>query len=144
MNAIEFLIKEHDKVKRILNEIEDDSKQFETKRRLFQEVGHALIRHENMEQDLWYPCFKNNNLLDERVKHLLTEEKHAEKAIKELSEVQAPADWEEKFAQFKKNVEHHAQEEEQMLFPAVKKILSEKELEKIGFEMNKYKQSHLH
>lgn len=142
MNAIQFLIKEHDHVRRILGEIEDDSHRDKTKRKMFDELCDDLLRHETMEHKVWYPHFNKNEKIDDTVRHLLSEEQHAEKAINQFKRIKNQAEWDEKFQQFKKDVEHHASEEEEKLFPKVKTILSEKELEMIGKKMWAFKREY--
>jgi hemerythrin superfamily protein len=139
MNAIEFLIKEHDRVRRGLSDISDKSHHYETKVKMFHQLCQELIRHETMEHKVWYPHFRNK--LNGTVKHLLTEEKNAETAIKQFETIKTQEAWEEKFSKFKKDVAHHAYEEEHQLFPEVKKILSEKDLEQIGKDMREFKNS---
>jgi hemerythrin superfamily protein len=139
MDAITFLLKEHDKVRKTFAEINDESHRDETKKEMFNALCQDLIRHETMEQKVWYPHFKNNEKLDDTVKHLITEEKSAANTIKEFEKIKTEPEWEEKFLKFKKDVEHHASEEEHKLFPVVKKILDEVELEKIGKEMQEFK-----
>lgn len=138
MNAIDFLLKEHNRVRSMLRTISDDSHHFATQKKQFQVLSKDLIRHETMEHQVWYPHFKEK--LPSTVTHLLSEEKHAEKAIKQMNELKTEEAWREHFLKFKNDVEHHAQEEENELFPEVAKLLSEKELEEIGLEMFDYKQ----
>lgn len=142
MNAIDFLIKEHNKVRKTFAEIADSSHHFETKKKMFSHLAAELIRHETMEHKVWYPHFKNDSRLDETVKHLVKEENHAEKAIKQLSGIDSEVTWEAHFKLLKNDVEHHAKEEENKLFPQVKKLLSETELEKIGEDMYEFKKQY--
>lgn len=142
MNAIDFLIKEHERVRTALADINNQSHHYETKKHLFNSLCNDLIRHETMEHQVWYPTFKNDSRLTDTVKHLLTEEKSAEKTIKQFDNIATQEAWEAKFIKFKKDVEHHASEEEKDLFPQVKKILSAEELEKIGKKMFEFKQNY--
>lgn len=142
MNAIEFLIQEHDKVRQILADIENKSHQYSEKRKIFDGLCHDLIRHETMEETVWYPYFQYNDKLDDEVKHLITEEKHAAKVIKEFEQITSESEFEKKFAKFKKDVEHHANEEETKLFPHVEKLLNETELEEIGRKMREFKENY--
>lgn len=137
MNAIDFLIKEHNQVRKMFADIEQDSYHFASQKKRFDTLANDLIRHENMEHQVWYPHFKNR--LPDEVKHLLTEEKHAEKAIKQLETLKTQETWEVHFLKLKNAVEHHAKEEETTLFPAVKRLLSQKELEEIGLKMHQFK-----
>lgn len=140
MNAIDFLIKEHNKVRSMLADITDGTHHFDTQKERFELLSHDLIRHENMEHEVWYPHFKNN--VPDTVRHLLKEEKNAEKEIKKIKELKTEAAWNEHLIKFKDDVEHHASEEEQKLFPEVKKILSEKQLLVIGADMLAYKRTY--
>ena len=56
-----------------------------------------------------------------------------------MSDLKTEEAWKKEFLKFKSAVEHHASEEETDLFPEVEKILSERELEKIGLEMFDFK-----
>lgn len=144
MNAIDFLIKDHNKVRAMLSEISDNSHRYETKRKMFEALSEDLIRHETMEHKTWYPHFKNDIRLREEVKHLLKEENNAEKAIKQFEGITNQQAWEEKFIKFRKDVEHHAQEEEHELFPEVKKLLDNIELTMIGKKMQEFKAQYRH
>ena len=142
MNAIEFLINEHKSVKKTLEDISDSSHRFETKQKMFANLCANLLRHEKMEHTVWYPHFKDSDKLDNTVKHLLIEEKSAENAIKAFDSIKTPEEWHIKFSKFKKDVVHHAQEEERDLFPQVKKILDEEQLNQIGRDMSEFKKQY--
>lgn len=138
MNAINFLTKEHDKVRKVLAEIKK-AQRYSTKQNKFKALCRELIIHENMEQKVWYPSFRNDKRLKKEVKHLVAEEKGAEKAITKCKGAKTEEAWKEKFAKFKKAVEHHAHEEEAILFPNVEEILTKKELDYLGKAMRKFK-----
>lgn len=138
MNAIDFLTKEHDKVRTMLADIADNSHQFETKKKRFDLLAEDLIRHEQMEHQVWYPHFKSK--LPDTVKHLVKEESYAEKAIKKLQAISSENSWNEHFIKFKQDVPHHADEEEHDLFTEVNKILSKSQLLEIGAKMFAFKQ----
>ncbi len=142
MNAIEFLIKEHNKVRKMLLDIADEKHHYETQKKQFERVSQELLRHEDMEHQIWYPHFKDK--LPQTIKHLVTEEKGAEKAIHKLNTLKTETAWKEHFLKFSEDVEHHAHEEEHDLFPEVQKILSQKELEDIGLKMHVFKMKHVH
>lgn len=137
MNAIDFLIKEHNRVRKMLQNINDGSYHYATQKKQFRLLAQDLLRHETMEHQVWYPHFKDK--LPSEVRHLLTEEQHAEKAIKKMADLKSEEAWKKEFLKFKSDVEHHANEEETELFPEVEKLLSEKELEQIGLEMFDFK-----
>lgn len=138
MNAILFLLNEHQKFRQIFKEISE--KPMETKNtEKFITLCQDLMRHEKMEQTVWYPILLHKENLADIIKHLISEEQNAEKTMKEFAELKSKEAWEEKFLNFKNDVEHHANEEETKLFPAVEKVLNEEELEKIGSTMQEFK-----
>lgn len=142
MNAIDFLTKEHEKVRKTLTQIAQNNHYDETKRKMFDTLCSELLRHETMEHKVWYPHLKNNPGLTDEVKHLLSEEKSAEKAIRQFDNIKSTQEWQEKFNKFKKDVEHHAREEETELFPQVSRVLSQEELDKIGKQMHEFTQNY--
>jgi hemerythrin superfamily protein len=141
MNAIKLLIQDHNKVRHILAEISNNDHSYKVKRKIFTELCNDLLIHEKMEEEIWYPNFKHK--LDDTVKHLVSEEKHAERVILEIQQIKDEKLWEEKFKKFKKEVEHHAKEEETKLFPQVANILSEPQLETLGAHMKKFKEDYI-
>ena len=142
MNAIEFLLAEHNAVKKTLNDIASPSHRHETRVKDFKQLSFNLIRHEKMEHKVWYPNFKDSPQLDKTVHHLLKEEDHAEKAIKHILKITDPDEWNKSFSKFKDDVLHHAHEEETKLFPKVKNILDENTLNEIGKKMHLFKQQY--
>lgn len=138
MNAIQFLLKEHNNVRRQFADIESTAS-FSTRKKMFDALCKELIKHEKMEQQFWYPHFKNDKNMDEKVQHLIAEEKEAASTIKQFEAVSTQEHWEKIFEKFKKNIEHHAFEEEHKLFPKVENILSTEQLEKIGKQMQEFK-----
>ncbi|CAN5243169.1 hypothetical protein BH10PSE19_BH10PSE19_18610 [soil metagenome] len=87
---------------------------------------------------------KKNTKIMEIISHLTTEEKDAEKTIKELKKIDNEEEWEEKFSILKEDVEHHASEEEEKLFQIVEKLFDETTLEEIGKEMLEFKKNYNH
>lgn len=142
MNAIDFLIKEHNKVKAMFADINESPHRDDTKKKLLNNLFDELLRHETMEHKLWYPHFKNDKSLNDTIKHLLQEENASEKLISQFSKVKSQDEWEEKLAKLEQDVIHHAADEEHNLFPEVKKILTESQLNEIGKEMMQFKKDY--
>jgi hemerythrin superfamily protein len=139
MDAIQFILKEHKKVKRVLASISQKSKRQITKKKMFNHLCQDLLRHETMEETVWYPYLKKNTKLKKTIQHLISEENHAEKEIKKIKKIDNDVEWNKKFLKFKIAVLHHAAEEEQQLFPKVKKALEKKELNALGKKMLTFK-----
>lgn len=138
MDAIVFLRQEHSKFRRMLAVISKTS-QVKSKKLKFNTFCKDLIKHETMEQKIWYPVLRKHPELRSIIKHLLSEEKSAAKAIKAFNKVSFEFMWDLRFYKFKHDVDHHAKEEEQELFPKVRKILNKSELAALGARMRKFK-----
>ena len=139
MHAVDFLLKEHATVRATFKEISNDSHRYETKRKMFDELCENLKCHEKMEQTKWYPHLQKNPELKKIIDHLLEEEKKASEAISDFKHITDEAEWEKKFSTFHKDVDHHANEEEEKLFPKVKDFFEEKQLEEWGLAMHQFK-----
>lgn len=137
MNAIQFLISEHNKVRSALAEIVNPVNNFTTRKKLFKKLSQDILVHEEVEEKKWYPHFSHR--LDARVRHLVKEEKHAANEIKKFDNIKDETMWNDNFIQFRSAVERHAEEEELKLFPEVEVLLNMHELEIIGKELVEYK-----
>ncbi|MCA1826043.1 MAG: hemerythrin domain-containing protein [Myxococcales bacterium] len=133
MNAIELLETQHKEVKELFNKIEKASG--ETKRELFERIADDLAVHATIEEKHFYPATKaarTEELLQEAVEEHLS----VKRIIADLLEMDpAEAQFDAKIAVLKEQVEHHVEEEEGELFPQVKKLLAEDELEDLGVVM---------
>lgn len=123
----------------MFGDIENHSHRDSTRAELFANLCQELIRHETMEQKLWYPQLQENDKLKEIVQHLLKEEQDAAKAIKDFPDINDEKEWNKQFKKFKQDIEHHAEEEETRLFPKVDMILSSEQLDLIGKKMQAFK-----
>lgn len=142
MNAIDFLIKEHNKVRDLFTDLNDPSHKEATKKKLFDTIYDELLRHEKMEQTVWYPSLKANSKINEKVKHLISEERDARKLMNHLNKIKESKEWDKEITKLHKDVEHHAKEEEKELFPVVKSIMDEAELISIGKKMREFKENY--
>jgi hemerythrin superfamily protein len=140
MDAITYLKEEHAKFRQTLtmiSQIENISR----KKLKFDALCKDLVRHETMEQKVFYPVLRKFPELQDILHHLLGEEKSAAETIKNFKKVSFDFMWKLRFYKFKHDVNHHAKEEEQELFPKVKKLLNKDELTILGKNMKNFKAS---
>lgn len=142
MNAIDFLVQEHNKVRTLFKDLNDPKHRAETQKKLFLIIADELTRHEAMEQTIWYPQLKGHKKWQEHIKHLKTEEHSAKKFMDKLKKISDAEDWQAGIKQLQEDVEHHAREEEEKLFPNVRKIVEEETLQRIGKEMKRFKEDY--
>jgi len=143
MHAVDLLIADHDKVRKLFKDFEQ-AKDGHEKRRIADDVFLELELHTKVEEEFFYPSLKRRatteelrDLLDESV-----EEHHvADTLIQELK-VMSTTDshYDAKFTVLQENIEHHADEEEEgKMFPKVRKVFSREELEEMGTRMQELK-----
>ena len=133
MNAIELLETQHQEVKSLFEKIEKASG--EAKRQLFEQIAEDLAVHAAIEEKHFYPATRaarTEHLIQEAVAEHLS----VKRIIAALLEMDpAEAQFDTKIAMLKEQVEHHVGEEEGELFPKVRKLLSEDELDDLGVVM---------
>ncbi len=146
MDALSLLKEDHQKVKKLMGEIEKTTERgTKTREELFTKLVNELTVHEKIEEQIFYPRVKEQ-ATTKKVEEMIAEsyeEHHFVDTVKaELEDTPFEAEeWAAKFKVMKENVEHHAfEEEEEKLFPKVQKIFSKDELEEMGTEMEELKQ----
>ena len=133
MNAIELLETQHKEVKQLFKKCEKAGG--EGKRQLFEQIADALAVHASIEEKHFYPATRSartEDLLEEAVEEHLS----VKRIIADLLDMDpAESQFDAKITVLQEQVEHHVQEEEDELFPKVKKLLSGEELEDLGMVM---------
>ena len=133
MNAIELLMTQHKQVKTLFKKLEKAENS--EKRELFVELADSLAVHAAIEEEHFYPSTKSartEELLQEAVEEHLS----VKRIIADLLECE-PSDpqFDAKIKVLQEQVEHHVEEEEGELFPKVKRMFSEDQLEDLGMAM---------
>jgi len=145
LDALELLKKDHEKVAKILEQLEDTTKRAaKTRHELLDELKKELSLHEHIEETLFYPSVKDNTS-NKEVKELVSEayEEHhlVNTIIDELYATPTEDDaWKAKLTVLRENIEHHVHEEEHDLFPKAKQTLGTQALEKMGEKIELMKQ----
>jgi hemerythrin superfamily protein len=140
MDAITYLRQEHSKFKKTLILISKIEK-LAIRKAKFDVFCKDLVRHETMEEKVFYPVLRKFPELKDILQHIVSEEKNASQAIKKFKKVTFDFMWKLRFHKFKHDVNHHAKEEEQGLFPKVRKLLSKQELISLAKKMRAFKAS---
>jgi|1185.fasta_scaffold42948_2 hemerythrin superfamily protein len=134
MSAIDLLESQHREVEKLFQKIEKASKG-EEKMRLFEEIADKLAVHAAIEEHHFYPAVKEKRtediLLESVEEHLVIKRTIADLLKLDVGDVQ----FDPKIKVLKEEVQHHVGEEENDLFPKVKKIMSADELAALEQEM---------
>ncbi|HEY4244854.1 MAG TPA: hemerythrin domain-containing protein [Kofleriaceae bacterium] len=130
-NVLDILTSQHSEVDKLLATLEKQGKD----RTVFLELANKLAAHAACEEKVFYPAVmtgKTSDMLHESVEeHLEIKRLLADMIEQDLDEDEFAA----KLNVLKENVSHHAHEEEEdKLFPMLRKAMSEDELAAIGSE----------
>jgi hemerythrin superfamily protein len=105
------------------------------------EIFSELETHTRIEEDIFYPAVRDTG--DEDLQEVVAEsvqEHHVVKVLmREIEDLSDEEIFAAKMTVLIENVEHHAEEEEQEMFPAVRQQMSEDELDELGQRLEQAK-----
>ncbi|MEO5702970.1 MAG: hemerythrin domain-containing protein [Gammaproteobacteria bacterium] len=137
-DALQFLMDDHEKIQDLFDEFEDTD-DVDARRQICETVRNELTAHTMIEEEIFYPAVRaeidDDDLLDEA-----EEEHHLATMLLNELENMSPDDehYVAKFTVLADSVRHHIREEEEEMFPQVKK--SDLDLEHLGAQMDARKQ----
>ena len=132
-DAISLLKSDHEKVKKLFNEIEAE----EDQEAIFDQIKRTLEVHATIEEEIFYPAVKRarSEEVKDEIREAYEEHKQVKALLAAIAEI-SPDDesYSAKIKVLKEDVEHHVQEEEGEMFPDARKYLRGK-LEELGAQM---------
>ncbi|MEC5387413.1 hemerythrin domain-containing protein [Uliginosibacterium sp. H3] len=122
-NAVTLLVQDHKEVKALFEKFEglsDRSKA--SKKKLADQICEALTLHTQIEEEIFYPAvraaIKDGDMMDEAI----VEHASAKDLIAQIQEMDPGEDlYDAKVKVLSELIEHHVKEEEEEMFPKVKK-----------------------
>jgi len=136
-NAIELLLDDHKKVKKLLDELDQTTERgVKTREELFTRIKSELTVHEIIEEEIFYPALKQHPKAEDIVLEGYEEHHVVDVLMGELTSL--PYDdetWGAKFTVMKENVEHHVEEEEGDMFVKARQVFDRDELNELGQAM---------
>lgn len=136
MDAIELLKQDHKKVEKIFADM--DKK--DARAKLFPELDRELSVHAEIEEKIFYPASKEAEPTRDLVLESIEEHKQIKMVLADLEQADKSTDvWAAALKVLKEDVMHHVGEEEDELFPKVRKVLSKQQLEDLGRRMEELK-----
>jgi hemerythrin-like domain-containing protein len=140
MDAIALLIRDHKKVRKLLDQLSETEDTAEQEREeLLDQIEHELEVHTAIEEEIFYPAFKEAGGKEGAKMFYEAVEEHravSELVLPDLGNVTPTS---ERFAGrakvLRELIEHHADEEEEEMFKRAKKLFSKEQLEELGQRM---------
>jgi hypothetical protein len=137
MDAMELLKNDHQKVKKLLEEIDSTTERgVKTREELFTRFKSEMTVHERIEEEIFYPRLTEQAKTKEIALEGYEEHHLVDMVMAELDDV--PFDdetWGAKFTVMKENIEHHVEEEEGEMFKLARQALEKEELTELGERM---------
>jgi hypothetical protein len=142
MDAMSLLKEDHEKVKKILGELESTTERgVKTREELFTKVKEELVVHEAIEEEIFYPALKQHPKTKEIALEGYEEHHVVDTVMAEIEGVAYDDEkWGAKFKVMKENLEHHIEEEEGEMFKQARQVFDEDELAQLGESMLARKQ----
>jgi hemerythrin superfamily protein len=139
MDALSLLTADHNRVRGLFTRFQaaEEEKDTATMMELAAKIIVELEVHTTIEEEIFYPEIKTAN---EEIKDVVdegVEEHHVAKTLIEEVQGLTPDDdaWAAKMKVLIESVEHHAEEEEQEMFPEVRKALDKAKLDDMGVRL---------
>jgi len=137
-NAVDLLLRQHEEFRVRITEFRElSSRPSKRKAELVGELSVDLVKHSMIEEQIFYPTVRNEvDGLAEQIDEDLEEHHVVDVLLAEL-ESMTPADerFDAKVTVLIENTEHHLEEEEDELFPQVRKQMSDERLRELGGAM---------
>jgi hemerythrin superfamily protein len=128
---------DHDKVKKLLTELESTTERgVKTRAELFATIKGELTVHEVIEEEIFYPALKSHPKAKDIVLEGYEEHHVVDLLMGELEALDVSDEtWGAKAIVMKENVEHHIEEEEGEMFKQARQVFDRQELEDLGARM---------
>ena len=137
MDALKLLKDDHDKMRKLLTELESTTERgVKTREELYSTIKGELTVHEIIEEEIFYPALKEHPKAKDIVLEAYEEHHVVDTVMAELESL--PVDdetWGAKAKVMQENVEHHMEEEEGEMFQKARQVFDRQELEDLGKAM---------
>ncbi|MEH6386273.1 MULTISPECIES: hemerythrin domain-containing protein [Pseudomonas] len=146
MNAIDLLIQDHEKLKKLLEQISSTTERAaKTRTDVLAQIETELLSHTRIEEEIFYPAYRDaSDKEGKKMFHEAVEEHRAvsELVLPDLLKTQPDTvQFSGRIKVLKELLEHHIEEEESEMFPDAREVLKDEELNRLGEEMETKKKS---
>ncbi len=138
----EMLKKDHDNVKELFEQIQEDGEmEMEDREDLFSKIEQELEIHMEGEERFFYPALKESDEAQEKVLEAYEEHHVAKTVLEEASDMDKDDErWEAKIKVLNELIDHHIQEEEGEVFRIAKKVLDKQQIQEIARQIQENKE----
>ena len=139
MNVLHILEQDHQRVRELFQQARN-ANDAGTRKVLFNKIDTELEIHAHIEETVFYPAIEEYEEFDDLVTDAVVEHQKVKILLGELEDLAAEThDFGSKLEKLMDAVEHHVQEEEGDMFPKIRELFDEDELEQLGKELESAK-----
>ena len=137
MDALTLLKDDHQKMRKLLNELESTTERgVKTREDLYARIKSELTVHEIIEEEIFYPELKAHPKAKDIVLEGFEEHHVVDLLMAELESLDVSDEsWGAKATVMKENIEHHIEEEEGEMFAQARRVFDRDELDDLGERM---------
>src|SRR6476469_148855 len=137
MAALTLLKDDHQKMRKLLNELESTTERgVKTREDLYARIKSELTVHEIIEEEIFYPALKDHPKAKDIVLEAYEEHHVVDLLMGELESLDVQDEtWGAKALVMKENIEHHIEEEEGEMFKQARSVFDTAELDDLGKRM---------
>ena len=133
MLIYDALMKDHDTVLNLLDELVSLKGDSDRREKLIRQIRDELIPHARAEESVFYNSLRSMDEAKGLLGHAYQEHMEAEMKLRWLQlRDKIDADWKETARDLRDAVEHHIREEEEEIFEVARDLLSPEEAQKMG------------
>jgi iron-sulfur cluster repair protein YtfE (RIC family) len=138
MDALTLLKQDHDKVKGMLDKLDDTTERAEvTRTEGLAKLKQELTVHEAIEEEILYPALIEFAKTKDITLEAFEEHHVVDMIMSELESTPVEDEtWAAKLTVMKENLEHHIEEEEDDMFKKARQVMDEAELKELGERMS--------
>lgn len=143
MDAIQLLMQDHEEVEGLFKKFENaGDRAVKTKEGLVGKMMEELTIHTEIEEEIFYPAVESKiRATEDEVLESVEEHHVADVLMEEIKALDSGDEaFDAKVTVLIESVRHHKAEEEQELFPQVRKGFSKEDLDSLGQRLEKLKQ----
>ena len=141
MDALRLLKDDHDKMRKLLTELESTTERgVKTREELFSKIKGVSSPSTRSSKEIFYPALKDHPRAKEIVLEGYEEHHVVDTVMAELEGLPVEDEsWGPKAKVMQENVEHHMEEEEGEMFQKARQVFDREELEDLGTRMEQRK-----
>lgn len=140
MNALELMKRDHRRVTALFNQV-DATQDRKSQKELFTEIKDEIEAFTNVEETLVYPTLGRYEGFQELVREAYEEHRQAKILMREIERlIEGNQHFDHKLKMLGDNLEHHFEEEENVMFTRARRIFNNEQLELLGEDLEIAKQ----